>query len=227
MEYYTRNFHTRILPYHILDRFTIYDEAESYNEEFFNHLLNIKKAELLALNPDSKNMDILSPRYTVEAAKLLTNLPTDIRIPDTRVFLLYGVSPKVYEQIKHERERQDTLIQNKLNTIQDRYKHDSKIVAKHWLDIYNIQWQESVLNDIEYRDQDIILRISDAYNDEYTVELINGAVLYSEKEIIPSQIIFTETLLKDSKLVLNVLGYDNEFTIEASDITIVSNGLNG
>lgn len=230
MEYYTRNFHTKILPYHILDVFIIYDEAESFNEELYEYLLNKEKIELLKMleiYSDYKYKEVFSYHHTASEVALLSMLPTDIEIPDMRVFLLGGVSREVYEQIKKEKDKQDALVKDKLDAVEARYNHDSKIVPKHWLEMYNIEWQEAELQDIEYRGQDIILRILDAWNDEFIVELINGLVLYSEEEIIASWIIFAETLLKDSKLVLNVLGYDNEFTIEADDVIIINNGFHG
>lgn len=226
MEFYTRNFYTNILPYNIIDDFTIYDEAASFSEEFYEYLLNIRITEIerLALIHDSNNVNVFTLTYAADAVKLLSILPTYIQIPDIRVFILYGVSCEVYEQIEIEKNKQDILVQNKFNTIKERYKHDSKLVPKHWLDMYNIQWEDAGLDTIEYRQHDIILNICDNYKDKYMIQLIDGNVVYSEKEIERSRIIFAETLLKNSKLELNILTYFNEFTIVAHDIIITKLG---
>lgn len=228
MEFYTRNFYTNILPYNIIDDFTIYDEAASFSEEFYEYLLIIRKTEIerLALIHDSNNVNVFTLTYAADAVKLLSILPTYIQIPDIRVFLLYGVSREVYEQIENEKNKQDILVQNKLNTINNRYNHDSKLVPKHWLDMYNIQWEDARLDTIEYRQHDIILNICDSYRDEYTIQIIDADVVFKEKEIERSRILFVETLLKDSKLELNILTYFNEFTIEAHDIIITKLGGN-
>lgn len=42
MKYYTRNFHNNILPYYLLDLFTIYDEASIYDDDFYERLAEKK-----------------------------------------------------------------------------------------------------------------------------------------------------------------------------------------
>jgi hypothetical protein len=226
MEYYTRNFYTNILPYNIIDDFTIYNEAASFNEEFYEYLLSIRKTEMMTLSHNSYNINVFTQTYAASAVKLLSILPTYIQIPDIRVFLLYGVSREVYKQIQNEKNEQDILIQTKRNIINERYNHDSKLVPKHWLDMYNIQWEDAILDTIEYRHHDIILNICDSYKDEYTIQLIDADVVLKEEEIERSLIIFVETLLKDSKLELNILTYFNEFTIKAHDIIVTKLGGN-
>lgn len=215
MKYYTRNFYNSILPYYLLDEFTIYDEASIYDDEFYSTLAKEQTTKL-------KYYGIHSRSFTAIAVKLLSILPASIEIPDIRTFLLYAISPDLHANITDLNEKQKVMIQNKLNIIDNRYHEDKNVVPKHWLTLYDINWFDSVLRIIEKKENEISLIIEDGNFFKYTLQFKNVVNVYKEKEYDSiSRIIFTEVLYEDSKLILNIMTHSNEYSFTADDVDIV------
>lgn len=217
MKYYTRNFYNSILPYHIIDEFTIYDEASIYDDKFYNTLMIEKEKEL---KNHGIEYGVHSLLITGAAVKLLSMLPASIEIPDIRAFLLYAISPELHDYITDLRKKQDIMIQNKLQEIQNRYNGDQKVMPKQWLTLYDIPWFDAGLEIIESKEDEILLIIGVVHNLRYTVLLKEVSGVYKEKEYDIYRIIFTEVLYEDSRLILNIMTHSNEYSFNARDISI-------
>ena len=192
MEYYTRNFYNSILPYHIVDEFTIYDKASIYDDKFYNTLMIEKEKEL---KNHGIEYGVHSLLITGSAVKLLSMLPASTEIPDI-------------------------MIQNKLQEIQNRYNEDQKVMPKQWLALYDIPWFDAGLEIIESKEDEILLIIGVGHNIRYTVLLKEVISVYKEKEYDIYRIIFTEILYENSQLILNIMTHSNEYSFQARDISI-------
>lgn len=218
MKYYTRNFYNSILPYYLIDEFTIYDEASICDDEFYKTLVIKKVNELKSYGIE---YSIYSLFYTGSAVKLLSILPTTIEVADIRAFLLYAISPEHHKIITELKEKQNTMIENKHQEIENRYNEDKKMIPKHWLAIYDINWFDSVLKIIDGKENEITLIVEEGHYLKYTIQLKNVSIIYKEKAFEQvSRIIFAEMLYEESKFILNIMTYFNEYSFAVADISV-------
>lgn len=223
MKYYTRNFHNNILPYNLIDEFTIYDEASLYDDEFYNSLIIEHEKKLKSYGMGQSVHSLFFNANAVKLLSILAELPLSIKIPDTRTFLLYVISPELHGYITDLNEKQNIMIHNKLQEIENRYNEDKKVMPKHWLALYTISWFDSVLKITESRENELLLFIKEGYSLglRHTILLRGVSNVYKEREYDISRIIFTEILYEDSSLILNIMTNSNEYSFKAHDITIL------
>ncbi|BCJ93543.1 hypothetical protein acsn021_11120 [Anaerocolumna cellulosilytica] len=224
MRYLTRYFKSlEYLNSNFLEDFQVDDRAETYNKEFYEYLC-MKKIEESNKSLSKENEDIHSITHTGTALYLLSNLPTSITqlIADVRVFLLYTVSPCVYEKIetlcKENKALSDIVYKDLLN----KYNSDKLKVPKHWLALYDIGWEQAGITEWkeEAGELDIVVKCVDL--SAHHIKFINPIVKVNDGKLdIPTLVFYVEVFYENQKIQLNFLTPFTDFTIEATDVLII------
>lgn len=225
MRYFTRYFKDSFRPYHFLDLFEIYDEAEKYDDGFYTRLLNKRKQELAEENTgviDCTEQYMFSIQYTSCAWTLLSVLPVHIqdKIVDTRVFFLYAITQEVYELICKEKDEQDKNIRRVIEDYEHHKIIDLEKAPKHWKQIFEIDFMEALLVKLDFVGLDLNMKISTDGREDYEITLRDIQVLYNETNITTGVIYYAEILLNKNNLEINFLTNFNEISILAKDIDI-------
>lgn len=217
MKYYTRNFHNSYKVYGIVDEFKVYEEARTYDEIFYNRL---KEERIRELDTIGFSSSIYSWDYTSLAMILLTLLPTWVRVDDIRYILLYAMSPELHRTITELDEEQRKSRKIYMDGLDEEYKIIQILMPKKYLDLYRIEWHDSVVSVTEHENNHITLHIRCAHSSSYILEFQATDKAYKEKEYDISITLFTEILYDDSTLILNILTYTNEYSFRMKDIVI-------
>ena len=142
MQYYTRSFHMSLLPYDLLDEFTVHEEAEHYNEEFYQKLLEEKREQYRREDLSFKDGDIFSDFYTGAAVKFLSEVPPYVGVADYRVFLLKVMAPSVWKYFKEEEKKQEKRCKLLFDKLKKREQEDQLKMPKHWLPLFDLAWED-------------------------------------------------------------------------------------
>lgn len=225
MHYFTRYFQDSLRPYHLLDFFEIYDEAEKYDNDFYIRLLNQRKKEFTKENTVSSDrieQYIYSIQYTASAWTLLSTLPSDIvtKIVDIRVYLLYAITREVYESICKEKDKQEKIVKKVIEDYEHHKKIDLEKAPKHWKQIFDIDWMQALLVKIDDIGRDMRIRISTTGRDKYDITLRDIEIIYNETNVTSGVIYYAETLLNHNNLEINLLTNLNEISIIAKDVNV-------
>lgn len=232
MRYYSRYFHDSLKPYHLLDFFEVYDEAEKYDNDFYMRLLDQRKKELIEENIEELfcvEQFVFSIQYTASAWVLLAALSVDIqvKIVDTRVFFLYAITNEVYKLISKDKDVQSQTVKKVIEDYEHRKMIDFKKVPRHWKQIFDIDFMEALLVNINFVGSDMNIRISALDRIIYDIMLRDIKILYNETNVTFGVIHFAETILNGDNLEINLLTNFNEISIIAKDIDIVCQGVSG
>ena len=230
MRYLTRYFKTyQFLDEDILKEFTIDNRASSYNEAFYFELCK-KSKDIYRNTRDISNFTesklesvIYTDWYVGDSMYVLGHLPPYItsQIADVRVFLLYVVSPSVYQLLEEICREQEQYRKEVWNALIMRYEEDQKKVPKHWLDLYEIYWEDGGIVSAVRKDKNLLLTIQDIGNEDYAVTLKNAFITCNEGKFeVPARVYFCEIFYEEPKLELNILTPFSEYTIEADDVII-------
>ena len=229
MKYLTRYYKTyQFLNESILKKFTIDNRAFSYNEAFYFELCKKSKdryREFTYTNYLESELDALihTRNYVGRSSYILGHLPTNItsQIADVRVFLLYVVSPTVYKLLEELCKNQERYVKEIDNALTMRYEEDQKKIPKHWLELYEIAWEDTVIFSAIMEDKNLLLTICDYGNEDYIITFENAFTTCNEGKVeLPDRIYFSEIFYNEQKLELNILTPYFELTIEADDVTI-------
>ena len=140
MQYYTRCFHMSLLPYELLDEFTVHEEAEQYNEGFYLKLLEEKRERYRKEDLFFKDGDIFSDYYTAGVTKLLSEVPAYVGVADCRVFLLKAMAPSVWKYFKEEARKQELRYKLLFDKLKIREQEDQLKMPEHWLPLFDLAW---------------------------------------------------------------------------------------
>lgn len=225
MRYFTRYFQDSLKPYHLLDFFEVYDEAEKYDNDFYIRLLNQRKKMLIEEgleDIDGIDQYLFSIQYTASAWTLLSGLSVDIvdKIVDTRVYFLYAITDEVYKLICKEKDAQDKIVKKVIEDYEHRKMIDLKKVPEHWKQIFEIDFKEALLVRIDFVGIDMNIIISTEDRITYDIILRSIKNLYNETNVTNGVIYFAETILNRDNLEFNLLTNFNEISIIAKDIDI-------
>jgi|GEM_PF-2291390 len=229
MRHLTRHFKSlEALSSNLLDDFEVDERAATYSPAYYEFLCKEKTDQFnKAFNNQNKKSiagEIHSITHAGTALYLLSNLPTSITqlIADVRVFLLYTVSPCVYEKIetlcKEYKALSDLVYKDLLN----KYNLDKLKVPKHWLPLYDIGWEQAGITEWkeEAGELDIVVKCVDL--SAHHIKFINPIVKVNDGKLdIPSLVYYGEVFYENQKIQLNFLTPFTDFTIEAKDVLII------
>jgi len=210
-----------LLPYDLLDEFTVHEEAERYNEEFYQKLLKEKREQYHREDLTFEDGDIFSDFYTGAAVKFLSEVPPCVGVADYRVFLLKVMSPSVWKYFEEEARKQEKREKLLYDTLKKREKEDRLKMPKHWLPLFDLAWVDGCFFLHTLADNKITATVRDEFGQEMDLTFLRAECFLQKEEEIPTRILFTEVLWENGKLRLNILTHTNEYSILAEDVMCV------
>ncbi len=228
MRYLTRYFKIKqFLNNDFLSEFTINNKASVFDEDFYLEVCKKRKDMFRNSMKDclQKELDsfIHTDTYVGLSMHILGNLPTKVtsKIADVRVFLLYIISPEVYQLLNDMSEELEKSNNEIFNALAIRYEEDKSKIPKHWGEIYEISWEEAGIKKAVFDKNNLILTINDNGNKSYLIELKNVLIVCKEGDFeAPALINYCEIFYNEPKLEINILTPFSEFSIEANDLLI-------
>lgn len=221
MQYYTRSFHMSLLPYELLDEFTVHEAAAQYNEEFYQKLLAEKREQYRKESLFFKDEDIFSSSYTAGVAKLMADLPGYVEIADCRVFFLKAMAPSVWKYFKEQARKQEKRYKLLFGKLKIREHEDRLKMPEHWLPLFDLAWEDGIFFMQAVEGDKITATVSDEFSNRMDLTFCGAEWYEEEEEEMPTRILFAEVLWENGKLRLNILTRTNEYSILAEDVKCV------
>ena len=221
MQYYTRSFHMSLLPYELLDEFTVHEEAERFSEDFYQKVLEEKRAQYRKIYSDFEDGEIFSGVCIAGVAKLMADLPGSVEIADCRVFFLKAMAPSVWKYFKEEARKQEIRYKLLFEKLEKREQEDRLKMPEHWLPLFDLAWQDGVFFLHAVEGDRITATVRDEFCNIMDLTFFGAEWYAQEEEEMPTRILFTEVLWENGKLRLNILTRTNEYSILAEDVKCV------
>lgn len=218
MQYYTRSFHMSLLPYELLDEFTVHEEAEQYNEEFYQKVLEEKREQYRKVYSDFEDGEIFSGVCIAGVAKLMADLPGYVEIADCRVFFLKAMAPSVWKYFKEEASKQEIRHKLLFEKLEKREQEDRLKMPEHWLPLFDLAWTDGAFILHAVTADKITATVRDEFNQIMELTFFGAEWYTQEEEERSTRILFTEVLWENGKLRLNILTHTNEYSILAEDV---------